>query len=135
MKGITRIGECCYISTMTAQEDPSRSSAWRPLRMLLTDMDADIARVYAERGITGVRPRFSMTLIRLQRHGPMTIRELAKQVDVTHSAMSQTIAAMRHAGLVDSTTGADARTRTVAPPTDALLHGATRVSKPFGSVS
>jgi len=77
-------------------------------------MDADIARLYAERGVVGVRPRFSMALIRLHHRGPMTVKELAEQIDVTHSAMSQTITAMRREGLVETSTGHDARTRDVA---------------------
>jgi DNA-binding MarR family transcriptional regulator len=77
-------------------------------------MDADIGRLYAERGVTGVRPRFSMALIRLHHRGPMTVKELAEQIDVTHSAMSQTVTAMRRDGLVESSTGSDARTRDVA---------------------
>lgn len=93
--------------------DPTLSSALRPLKLLLNDMDDDIGRLYTERGIAGVRPRFSMTLIRLHHLGPLTIRQLAAEVEVTHSAMSQTIAAMRREGLVDSSPGADARTKTV----------------------
>jgi DNA-binding MarR family transcriptional regulator len=93
--------------------DPTRSSALRPLKLLLNDMDDDIGRLYTERGVAGIRPRFSMTLIRLQHLGPLTIRQLAAEVEVTHSAMSQTITAMRREGLVDSSPGADARTKTV----------------------
>ena len=89
----------------------------RPLKQLLDAMDDDIARLYAQRGIAGVRPRFSMTLIRLRHLGPLTIRQLAAEVDVTHSAMSQTITAMRREGLVQSSgtgsPGTDARTRTI----------------------
>ncbi len=44
----------------------------------------------------------------------MTIQELAARLDVTHSAMSQTVSALRREGLVRSTPGADARTREVA---------------------
>jgi DNA-binding MarR family transcriptional regulator len=76
-------------------------------------MDDDIAVLYAERGVTGIRPRFTMPLIRLGRRGPMTIRDLATQLHVTHSAMSQTVSSLRRAGLVRTKTGADARTRTV----------------------
>jgi DNA-binding MarR family transcriptional regulator len=93
--------------------DPTLSSALRPLKLLLNEMDDDIGRLYTERGIAGVRPRFSMTLIRLQHLGPLTIRQLAAEVEVTHSAMSQTITAMRREGLVDSSPGMDARTKTV----------------------
>jgi DNA-binding MarR family transcriptional regulator len=94
--------------------DPTQDSALRPLKQLLDAMDDDIARLYVQRGVAGVRPRFSMTLIRLHHLGPMTVRQLAAEVDVTHSAMSQTITAMRREGLVHSSPGADARTRTIA---------------------
>jgi DNA-binding MarR family transcriptional regulator len=76
-------------------------------------MDEHIARFYAQRGIVGVRPRFSKALIRLHHLGPMTIRDLAAELEVTHSAMSQTIATMRRQGLVDTVHGTDARTRLV----------------------
>jgi DNA-binding MarR family transcriptional regulator len=94
--------------------DPTRASALRPLRRQLAAMDDDIARLYAERGIVGVRPRFSMAMIRLDRLGPMTIQELAGEVEVSHSAMSQTVTAMRKHGLVRTGPGPDARTRLVS---------------------
>src|SRR5689334_21636496 len=93
--------------------DPSEQSHWRPLRQLLDAMDADIARLYSERGIVGVRPRFVGPLIRLGRRGPMTIRQLAESLEVTHSATSQTVAALQRDGLATTTAGADARTREV----------------------
>lgn len=76
-------------------------------------MDADIGRLYAAREVQGVRPRFSMALIRLHHRGPLTITELAEQVRVTHSAMSQTVTTMRREGLVDTEVGRDARSRRV----------------------
>jgi DNA-binding MarR family transcriptional regulator len=94
--------------------DPTSESWLVPLKALLADMDGAIAELYARRGVTGVRPRFSMALIRLHHRGPLSVKELAGQVDVTHSAMSQTVAAMREEGLVETTPGADARTRLVA---------------------
>ncbi len=99
---------------MTSGDDPTRESGLRPLRHLLMAMDAEIAQLYAERGVGEVRPRFTMALVRLHHLGPMTVTELAEQVDVTHSAMSQTVTAMRAAGLVETTPGPDARTRRVA---------------------
>jgi DNA-binding MarR family transcriptional regulator len=93
--------------------DPTEQSHLRPLRLLLDAMDQDIARLYAERGVTGIRPRFTMPLIRLGRRGGMTIRQLAESLDVTHSAMSQTVGALQRAGLVTTAPGADARTREV----------------------
>jgi DNA-binding MarR family transcriptional regulator len=44
----------------------------------------------------------------------MTIRELAASVHRTHSALSQKVAAMKAAGLVEVTPGADARSKKVA---------------------
>lgn len=76
-------------------------------------MDAEIAQLYAEHDLTQVRPRFSMALIRLHHRGPLTIRELAAEVEVSHSAMSQTVSALRQHGLVGTVHGADARTRQV----------------------
>ncbi|SDM26247.1 MarR family winged helix-turn-helix transcriptional regulator [Allokutzneria albata] len=93
--------------------DPTKHSRWRPLRLLLAAMDEEIGRLYTERGIEGVRPRYVMPMIRLGHSGPMTIRELAEDLDVTHSAMSQTVAALRREGLVTSVPGADARTKSV----------------------
>lgn len=94
--------------------DPTEQSVWRPLRLLLDTMDADIARLYDEADLGEVRPSFVLELIRLHRYGPMTITELARSVQRTHSAVSQKVAAMRAAGLVRTTVGADARSRRVA---------------------
>jgi DNA-binding MarR family transcriptional regulator len=93
--------------------DPTEHSRWRPLRLLQATMDADIARVYAEAQIDGLKPSFVMELIRLHARGPMTITELAESVQRTHSAISQKVAAMRAAGLVRTTAGADARSKKV----------------------
>jgi DNA-binding MarR family transcriptional regulator len=94
-------------------EDLLDSSHWRPLRLLLDAMDQDIASLYDEEGITGLRTRFVGPLIQLSRHRSMTIQELATSVEVTHSAMSQTAAAMRKAGFVDSAESSDGRTRRI----------------------
>lgn len=97
-----------------ATGDPTESSRWRPLRLLLAAMDDEIARIYSERGVEGVRPRYVMPLVRLSRRGAMTIRELADALDVTHSAMSQTVSALRREGLVRSMSAKDARQRKVS---------------------
>jgi DNA-binding MarR family transcriptional regulator len=93
--------------------DATEQGAWLPLRLLLAAMDADIARVYAEAQVTGLTPSMVMELLKLHARGPMTIKELASSVHRTHSATSQKVAAMRAAGLVRTTTGADARTRKI----------------------
>lgn len=76
-------------------------------------MDADIAQVYSEQQIEGLKPSFVMELLRLHACGPMTIAELAESVQRTHSALSQKVAAMRTAGWVQTVVGDDARTRKV----------------------
>lgn len=94
--------------------DPTEHSQWRPLRQLQAAMDADIARIYAEAQIHGLKPSFVMELLRLHARGPMTITELARSVQRTHSAVSQKVAAMRAAGWVRTTAGTDARSKKVA---------------------
>ena len=93
--------------------DPTEQSRWRPLRLLLAELDDDIARLYADARIEGLKPSYVMELLRLHAAGPMTITELAESVQRTHSAMSQKVAAMRAAGLVRTTPGADARSKKV----------------------
>ncbi|MGC5165323.1 MarR family winged helix-turn-helix transcriptional regulator [Luteimicrobium sp. DT211] len=94
---------------------PERLDAvvWRPLTLLLRDLDDQIATLYATAGIEGVKPRYSLPLVWLDQDGPLTIRTLADRCDVTHSAMSQTVSAMRDADLVRTVSGPDARTRLV----------------------
>ncbi len=94
-------------------EETARSR-WRPLRLLLAAMDDDLARIYAEAGIDGLKPSYVLELLRLHAQGPMTITELARSVERTHSAVSQKVASMRAAGLVRTTPGTDARSKTVA---------------------
>jgi DNA-binding MarR family transcriptional regulator len=94
--------------------DPSEQSRWRPLRLLLGEMDDDIARLYEAAGIAGLKPSYVMELLRLHARGPMTITELAESVQRTHSATSQKVAAMRAVGLVRTSPGRDARSKKVA---------------------
>ncbi|WP_018350716.1 MarR family transcriptional regulator [Longispora albida] len=102
-----------------SREEALDSSQWRPLRLLMEAMDDDIAGLYEDAGITGLRPRFAGPLIALARHEVMSVQELATRAEVTHSAMSQTVAAMRKSELVedagpgDGSGGRDGRTRQV----------------------
>jgi DNA-binding MarR family transcriptional regulator len=98
---------------VTKDEDLLETSLWGPVFRLLHDMDRDIASLYDEAGISGVRTRFVRPLIVLDGDGPLTIRQLADRVRVTHSAMSQTVTAMRRAALVEDAPGEDARTRRI----------------------
>jgi DNA-binding MarR family transcriptional regulator len=97
----------------SSSPDPTEHSRWRPLRLLQAAMDAEIARLYAEAQVKGLKPSFVMELLRLHAHGPMTITELARSVQLTHSATSQKVAAMRAAGWVRTTAGPDARSKKV----------------------
>ena len=85
----------------------------RPLKKVRERMDDGIAEAYERMGIEGVRPRFSMAVMFLDDRD-MSIRDLAERCGVTHSAMSQSVSAMRRAGLVESEPGADARSRVVS---------------------
>ena len=105
----------CYNWGMPTELTPQRDalpSRWRGMREIFDRMDDGIAEVYDELGIVGVRPRFSMAILFLEQ-GPLTIRQLAAEVNVTHSAMSQTLSMMRKDGLVRSAPGADARNRMI----------------------
>jgi DNA-binding MarR family transcriptional regulator len=97
----------------TPASDPTEHSRWRPLRLLLAGMDGDIARLYAEAQVNELKPSWVMELLRLHAQGPMTIAELARSVERTHSAMSQKVAAMRAAGWVRTSAGSDARSKKV----------------------
>lgn len=93
--------------------DPTEVNYWGELIELQRELDEDLARVYRERGMGELSTRFAYPLIRLAHRGPMTIRQLAQSMKRTHSALSQTVKAMRDQGLVEAIPGADARTRVI----------------------
>ncbi len=99
---------------MINSDDPTEIDYWGPLLDLQAALDAQIASIYTDHGHQGVRTRFAYPMIRLAHRGPMTISELAQSLGQTHSAVSQTVMAMRNRGLVDSVPGTDARTKVVA---------------------
>jgi DNA-binding MarR family transcriptional regulator len=94
-------------------DDPTEQSRWRPVFRLLSDMDDEIARFYADRGMEDLKPSWVYEIIRLHARGPMTIAELARSAGRTHSALSQKVAAMRAAGWLETVPGRDARSKTV----------------------
>jgi DNA-binding MarR family transcriptional regulator len=98
---------------MDVMHDPAEESRWRPVFRVLSGIDDEIARVYAENGIPDLKPTWAMEIIRLHVRGPMTIAELARSVERTHSAMSQKVAAMRAAGWLETSPGPDARSKKV----------------------
>jgi len=99
--------------TVPGDDDPTERSRWRPVFRLLSDMDDEIARVYADNGIGDLKPSWVQEIVRLHVRGPMTITELARSVGRTHSALSQKVAAMRAAGWLETEPGADARSKKV----------------------
>jgi DNA-binding MarR family transcriptional regulator len=94
-------------------EDPTEQSLWRPVHGLMSGIDREIARVYAENGIVDLKTNWVAVIIRLHARGPKTIADLARALDHTHSAMSQKVAAMRAAGWVETSPGPDARSKKV----------------------
>jgi DNA-binding MarR family transcriptional regulator len=99
---------------MDVMQDPTEESRWRPVFGLLRGLNDEIERVYAENGIPDLKPTWVREIIRLHLHGPMTIAELARSLDRTHSALSQKVAAMRAAGWLETSPGPDARSKKVA---------------------
>lgn len=100
--------------------DPTREPGrWDALFALLKRMDAEIEDFYERRGFPGVRSRFVRPCIRLAHEGPMTISALAQSLGGTHSATSQTVAAMKAEGLVHAQPGVDGRTQVLSLTTRA----------------
>lgn len=84
------------------------------LRRLIEHLDGALERAYREDGID-FRPRYTPVVRALVADGPQSIRALADQLGVSHSAVSQTVSQMTAAGIVAVTRGEDdARQRIVA---------------------
>jgi DNA-binding MarR family transcriptional regulator len=83
------------------------------LRVLLEEMDHDVALALADLGLTDYRTRYSAVIRRLTA-GPGTIGDVADALGVTHSAASQTVADMERRGLLALRPGTDARRRQVS---------------------
>ncbi|HUZ55445.1 MAG TPA: MarR family transcriptional regulator [Streptosporangiaceae bacterium] len=98
---------------MNQQEPGAFTGFGTQLRHALELMDADVAGVLDDLGLTDYRPRFSPVVRALVALGPLPIRELARAVSVTHSAASQTVAEMSKRDFVVLEPGKDARQRVV----------------------
>jgi DNA-binding MarR family transcriptional regulator len=83
------------------------------VRAVLDRMDADVARVLADLGISDYRPNFSAVIRFVVENGEVTIRDIARGMGLTHSALSQRVAEMRRRGLVELVPGTDGRERLV----------------------
>jgi DNA-binding MarR family transcriptional regulator len=105
--------EPAAVTAAARVDDPTEVSRWRPVFRLLSDMDDEIGRVYADNGIEDLKPTWVLEIVRLHARGPMTIAELARSVGRTHSALSQKVAAMRAAGWLATSPGRDARSKQV----------------------
>ena len=77
-------------------------------------MDADIARIYAEAQVRGLKPSFVMELLRLHARGPMTITELARSVQLPTQRSARRWPRCAPPGWVRTTAGTDARSKKVA---------------------
>jgi DNA-binding MarR family transcriptional regulator len=107
-----------------ARKHPDPAAVGTLLRHVLELLDGDVAKIYEEQGLPEYRPRFSPVVRALLAEGPLSVRDLATTVGVTHSAASQTAAQMARAGLVTHTPDPlDARRRLVGltPKARALL--------------
>lgn len=82
------------------------------VRHLLEQLDGDLEAVYAASGLEW-RPRYTPVLRVLMRQGPVSIKVLAQEIGITHSAASQTVTQMARHRLVTLKPGADARERIV----------------------
>ncbi|QDE84897.1 MarR family winged helix-turn-helix transcriptional regulator [Myxococcus xanthus] len=83
------------------------------LRNLIEQLDGAVEQAYQRSGVD-CRPRYTPIVRTLMAQGPVSIRAIAQQADVSHSAVSQTVSQMVNAGLVELQPGADARERIVA---------------------
>jgi DNA-binding MarR family transcriptional regulator len=103
---------------------PDSDAVGTLLRHVLDLLEGDVAAVYRDQGLPEYRPRFSPVVRVLAAEGPLSIRDLAAAIGVTHSAASQTAAQMSRAGLVTHASDpGDHRRRLVAltPKARALL--------------
>jgi DNA-binding MarR family transcriptional regulator len=93
------------------------------LRHLIELLDGDVEHAYQQLGLD-YRPRFTPVVRALMELEPRSIRDIANHCGLTHSAVSQTVAEMKRAGLVSSVADrTDGRARLVqlAPRCRAML--------------
>lgn len=84
------------------------------LRRLIELLDGDLERHYLSLNLN-YRPRYTPIVRALEALGPSSIRSISLYSNLTHSAVSQTVAQMAKAGLVQIRAGDDARERIAAP--------------------
>jgi DNA-binding MarR family transcriptional regulator len=69
------------------------------LRHLIELLDGDVEQVYADLGLE-YRPRYTPIVRALMDSEPCSIRDIARHCGLSHSAVSQSVAEMKRAGLV-----------------------------------
>ncbi len=82
------------------------------VRTLLDLLDGEVEAAYAASG-SDWRPRYTPVLRALMKLGPTSIKAVASEIGVSHSAVSQTVSQMTRDALVTLQSGADARERIV----------------------
>lgn len=93
------------------------------LRRLSAAIDADAARIYAARGIR-FEQRWFGVINQLALAGPLSVRQLADLLGITHASVSETRQSLEAAGLIASQVDpSDGRRRvlTLSPSGEALV--------------
>ncbi|WP_075676168.1 MarR family transcriptional regulator [Stenotrophomonas sp. TD3] len=80
------------------------------LRALLDQLDPAVEQAYQDLHLD-YRPRYTPVLRTLMAQGPCRIKDLALACGLSHSALSQTVAAMVRDGWLDTANGDDGRER------------------------
>ena len=93
---------------------PARPFLGTLLRHLIDLLDGAVQEVYDDAGLE-YRPRYTPVVAALEAIGPSSIRAIADHAGMTHSAVSQTVAQMARAGLIELIAGRDARERVATP--------------------
>lgn len=78
------------------------------LRHLLTLLDGDLDSIYADDGF-GYRPRYTPIVRALSGPTNPSLRQIAQQIGISHSAVSQTVTKMKQDGWVMTEPSEDAR--------------------------
>jgi DNA-binding MarR family transcriptional regulator len=82
------------------------------LRHLIEHLDGSVERRYWSTGLA-YKPRYTPIVRAFLHLQKASLREISQYAWITHSAVSQTVAQMRKAGLVESVEVTDARQRVV----------------------
>lgn len=101
---------------------PATATLGTLLRHLTELLDGAVEQAYQSLPVE-YRPRYTPVVRVLLEQGPSSLRTLALQTGMTHSAISQTVAQMARSGLVTLRAGQDARERivTLTPAAEAVI--------------